>query len=571
MTRKPRLVSSSTFCKVSFPTFMIAKKMLILLLRNLSILLFSSLFLGVLFFAPKLQARPSIGVLSVDVQYPSTGLKWLGLFLQEELSLQLQLTEQFSVISPDTMRRWDIRFRNSSQPDSSINELKKSEIFQLKPKRLLKLSIQKVLNKLSVTWSFVNFGENGSQDKIKKIHSWLTPDKLVAALLKDIKEHDKIFSKLTHFPQGYTWDGVKDTYQWRLKEVFATNSIAWENHKNELDALLLSYPSHASSIKFYRAILLIIESSIMRPAHVPSLNSAETDILSAMKIQPGKVEHHTLLSLLHYLRKEPLFAKQQANIANKINPGNGLSLILYGLTIGKNPQAGATYIERGIRLYPFVGEPSPDTWQPYHVLVNDLKPWLIFSDSKKAPKYEQLMSAGKEHQDAKRWTEARQAFEDASALEPRLPEPFLHLAQLRLAQHDTESALLMLAKLSKKYPKHADINLYLGYAHEKSKHYEKAEYFYREVLQLKPEHHKSLLRLGAVLIKRGKLTEARSFLQSLTQKYPMYTVAWWNLGIVYYQLGEMELAESVWEESLRLEPDNNLVRVRLEQLREELF
>ena len=51
----------------------------------------------------------------------------------------------------------------------------------------------------------------------------------------------------------------------------------------------------------------------------------------------------------------------------------------------------------------------------------------------------------------------------------------------------------------------------------------------------------------------------------------MYTVAWWNLGIIYYQLGELELAESAWEESLRLEPDNNQVRVRLEQLREELF
>ena len=111
----------------------------------------------------------------------------------------------------------------------------------------------------------------------------------------------------------------------------------------------------------------------------------------------------------------------------------------------------------------------------------------------------------------------------------------------------------------------------MGYAHEKLKHHEKAESLYREVLHLKPEHHKALLRLGAVLIKLGKRQEARSFLESLTQKYPMYTVAWWNLGIIYYQLGELELAETAWEESLRLEPDNNQLRVRLEQLREELF
>jgi hypothetical protein len=129
----------------------------------------------------------------------------------------------------------------------------------------------------------------------------------------------------------------------------------------------------AASIRFYRAVLLIIESSVMRPAHVPSLNSAETDILAVMKVNPGNSEHHSLLSLLHYLRKEPLFAKQQANIANKINPRNGLALIIYGLTIGKTPQAGASYIKKGLQLYPFVTEPSSNGLQPYLVLVKDLE------------------------------------------------------------------------------------------------------------------------------------------------------------------------------------------------------
>jgi len=72
-----------------------------------------------------------------------------------------------------------------------------------------------------------------------------------------------------------------------------------------------------------------------------------------------------------------------------------------------------------------------------------------------------------------------------------------------------------------------------------------------------------------VLIKLGKRHEARSFLESLTRKYPIYSVAWWNLGIVYYQLGELQLAETAWEESLRLEPDNSQIRLRIEQLREE--
>lgn len=571
MTRSPYSGSSSFFYTVFLPAHPFAKNMLIQLLRKSFPLLFISLFFGGLFLPPPLQARPTAGVLSVEIHYPSKGLNWLGLFLQEELSLQLQLADRFSVISPDSMRRWNQRLRNADLPESNSAELINSTISQLKPDKLLKLSIQKVLNQLSVTWSIYSFGEKESFQKRQNIHSWITPDKLIDSLLKDLKKGDKLFSDLTYFPLGYTWEGVRSFYQWRLKTVPPTNSSAWEEHKGELEALILSYPSLAASIRFYRAVLLIIESSVMLPAHVPSLNSAETDILAAMKAHPGNVAHHSLLSLLHYLRKEPLFAKQQANIANKINPGNGLALILYGLTIGKTPQSGSSYIKKGLQLYPFVAEPSADGWQPYHVLIKDLEPWLVASISQNESNYEQLMRSGKESYKAQRWSEARQAFEDASVLEPSLPEPLLSLAQLKLAQQDLQTAFSLLAKLRKKFPRHVEINLYLGYAHEKLKHHEKAESLYREVLHLKPEHHKALLRLGAVLIKLGKRQEARSFLESLTQKYPMYTVAWWNLGIIYYQLGELELAESAWEESLRLEPDNNQVRVRLEQLREELF
>ena len=380
---------------------------------------------------------------------------------------------------------------------------------------------------------------------------------------------DKYFSNLTHFPKTYDWDSLKHFYQWRLKQVPVPNTSAWEAHKDELEALLISYPSLASSIQYYRAVMLIIESRVLEPALVPALNSAETEILAAMKQHPDNSEHHTLLSLVHYLRREPLFAKQQANIANQLNPRDGMSLILYGLTIGQTPQAGDTYVKQGLKLYPFVTEPSTDGWQPYHVLIKDLEPWMIPGLSEETQSFEQLMHSGQQDYNARRWKEALQSFEDAAALQPLQPEPHLYLAKLRLVQQDPQSALLLLAKLRKKFPKHPEINLYLGYAHEKLKHLEKAETLYRQVLHLKPEHHKALLRLGAVLIKLGKRHEARSFLESLTRKYPIYSVAWWNLGIVYYQLGELQLAETAWEESLRLEPDNSQIRLRIEQLREE--
>ena len=183
--------------RVFWPAHPIAKNMLIQLLRKLLSLLFISLFFCGLASHPSLQGRPLVGVLSVDIHYPSRGLNWLEIFLQEELSLQLQLADSFSIISPESMRRWNQRLKNSDWAESNSSGLNNSEISQLKPDKLLKLSIQKVLNQLSVTWSIYSFGEKESFQKRQNIHSWITPDKLIDSLLQDLKKGDKLFSDLT--------------------------------------------------------------------------------------------------------------------------------------------------------------------------------------------------------------------------------------------------------------------------------------------------------------------------------------------------------------------------------------
>ena len=553
--------------KIFFPEIVFAKKIEFQFLRKLLTALFATLFLTGLLHPEIINARQSVGILSVNINYPSKGLNWLKLFLREELSLQLQLADRFSVITPDTMHRWDQRHNEKGLLQANLSYHDSTAFNLLKPDRLLELSIQKVLSQLSVRWNIRSINENKSTDNN---HAWATPDKLVENLLSDL-EADPFFGKLTHFPQGYSWNGVRSFFQWKLKPVPSPGSEEWQKHKEELESLLLNHPSMGSSIKVCRAVMLILESSVSYPAHVPSLILAEHDILAAIKRHPGNAEHHTLLSLIHYLRRDPLYAKQQANIAEKTNPGNGMAMILYGLTIGKTPQAGTSFIKQGLQTYPFVAEADSLGWQPYHVLLRDLEPWLVTSNSEKVLTYEQLMHSGKELYNDQRWNEARKFFEEASVLKPDLPEPVLYLARLKLAQHELRTALLQLSKLQSRFPKDPEINLYLGYAHEQLKRHHKAEKLYRRVLHLKPKHHKALLRLGAVLIKLGKHGEARSFLESLTRKYPLYSVAWWNLGIVYLNFGEMELAESAWQECLRLEPENNQVRIRLEQLREEMY
>ena len=114
-------------------------------------LLFTIFSFGVLFFTSPILAIPTVGVLSVKMKYPSKGYEWFELFLQEELSLQLQLSKKFSVISPKVLSKWSRRI-SRTEMNGSTNDLKNTEITILHPDLIFRLSIQK---SKSVTKSFL--------------------------------------------------------------------------------------------------------------------------------------------------------------------------------------------------------------------------------------------------------------------------------------------------------------------------------------------------------------------------------------------------------------------------------
>ena len=76
----------------------------------------------------------------------------------------------------------------------------------------------------------------------------------------------------------------------------------------------------------------------------------------------------------------------------------------------QTPQAGDVYVKRGLKLYPFVIEPSTDGWQPYHVLIKDLEPWIIPALSEKTQSFEQLMHSGQQDYNARRWKRSTSVF-----------------------------------------------------------------------------------------------------------------------------------------------------------------
>ncbi len=501
-----------------------------------------------------------VTVLRPTLTYPSQSAPWLEPFLQFELTRQLQLSGQFAVMPPEIVELWQPRLKQNLQ----------ATLTEMQVEVGVSLSLQKVLGQAVATWQVLQHnGQEWTVQEWTQTLSWTDPAGVVDELLQGMGR-STIFAELDPWPPSYSWEGTEAFFRWRA-QLTQIPPDTLDTRLTELDALESSYPELQQWIAYHRAMLLVLKATVRRPAHVPTLREAEDALKPAMELQPGASEQHALMALILHLKGEKPLAKSEAVQANATNPRLGPALILYGLTVGQRPQDGQNYIVSGLTHYPFLKEASPRDLPPYHVLAPELERWLVPSeDSGEQEDYATLMREGEAQYQAGEWTRAERYFKRAQQLEPDRPESPVFLARLRIAQEDLAGSLKLLDPLRKRFPNEPQVLLYYGYTLEKLGEMEAAENAYRDSLRNSPDNSRALLRLGTVLIKRGRLEEARSFLESLTRKYPTYTVAWWNLGITYHQLNELRLAEEAWSQALALEPNNLKIQRTLERVQQEI-
>ena len=143
----------------------------------------------------------------------------------------------------------------------------------------------------------------------------------------------------------------------------------------------------------------------------------------------------------------------------------------------------------------------------------------------------------------------------------------------------------------------ADVNFWLGQAHERIGETDQAAVYFREVLRIRPDDSTAMNYLGYMwaevginleealrLIRRaveiepdngsyvdslgwaqfklGRFEEARENLERASSLTPDNATILEHLGDVYMELGEPELAESAYERAVELEDDENLEKVR---------
>jgi len=115
--------------------------------------------------------------------------------------------------------------------------------------------------------------------------------------------------------------------------------------------------------------------------------------------------------------------------------------------------------------------------------------------------------------------------------------------------------------------RHAAAHLNLGRLLHETGDLRGAERHYRRALEVEP-HPEAALRLGILLLDRGRVMEAEPFLVEARRLLPRDVNAWYRLSECYYRQGKYRETEAALVGALNLAPDDRQTQANLRDLRQ---
>lgn len=529
------------------------------------------LLLLLLLNTPDLFARTGVTLLRPHFFYPSTGYEWLEGFLQEELSQQILDSKRFALLPGNSAVYWQKELELSSESKINLSHLQQTHV-----DILLQASLQKVLSNIAITWKISTLkNEQFKTIKFRRIYSWTTPDQLIADIMKDWSGFFPDFSNLVAQPHAYTWQGLQEFYEWKAQKPPQIKTPEWKAYKKRLNDLAPRFSELRPSIYYQSTLLILAEAMSAAPViDTALLQDAEIELHKAIALRRNEPQYRALMSLIFYLKAEALPAKKESIAAHSANAMSPEANLMYGITVGKTLQEGRSYILRAFEYNPSLKEKTGRSFSPYRFILSRILPALSVarntSSKPASSSYKKMIEEGKAAFQAQQWNKAKTIFEQAATLDPEDVEAALYLSRIEIGLKNLQDAETMLGLLQQRYPKNTEVLLYLGFTLESLRKLDNAEKRYREILEIEPDSPKAMLRLGTVLIKNKNYEEAQSFLESLTSKYPKYTIAWWNLGILYQHVKQMKKALQAWQTAVQLDPESAKMNNALKQLRKRI-
>jgi tetratricopeptide (TPR) repeat protein len=262
---------------------------------------------------------------------------------------------------------------------------------------------------------------------------------------------------------------------------------------------------------------------------------------------------------------------KKALAANEKNAVIHLSLAAAYIKNNQLPEAIAE-INRSSEL-------EPDAVEPYAVLA-----LLYFSQDKMAEAgkaYEKALknavknepknihiykSLGILYLQQKQYKQAQEAFTVVVGLESKDYEAHFYLANILDEQKKRPDAIKQLQTVLELKPDYHPALNYLGYVYvEENRNLSEAEKMIKKALQLDTRNGAYVDSLGWLYFKQGRTQDAIRELErasSLLEDPVIFD----HLGDAYFKMKNLEKAKQNWEKSLKLDPEQETVKKKLEKL-----
>lgn len=152
-------------------------------------------------------------------------------------------------------------------------------------------------------------------------------------------------------------------------------------------------------------------------------------------------------------------------------------------------------------------------------------------------------------------------------------------AKVLKKQENFEEALEILDELFKKNPNSEEIKKVLietlfdygGYLNDYyTQKYERAIQTFKRIIDLSSNNYRAHYNLGIAYYNLGEMENAKSSFEKALKIKPDYKYCFYNLGLIYEALENYEEALENYEQALKIDPNFTYARVAQSQIRQKL-
>jgi Tfp pilus assembly protein PilF len=147
---------------------------------------------------------------------------------------------------------------------------------------------------------------------------------------------------------------------------------------------------------------------------------------------------------------------------------------------------------------------------------------------------------GTAYQMAQEWGKARDEFQKAVALNPKLPGVHSYYGRALLGTAATAAAAEAFRKELEVNPHDFEASLFLGVLAKQEQKHDEAMARFRKALAVRPGDLGVRYQIGSLLLLAGKLDEAREGLEAVVKDAPKFLEAHVSLATLYYRLKRKE-------------------------------